>query len=173
MTQITEHRTFDAPADVVWDVVTDPDVYESVAPNLSSVEILDGEGEGMIRRCVDTDGDAWTESCTRWEDGRLFAVSVDTKSSDFHRHLFERFEGEWRLSEVDGGVQITMLFDFEAKYCPFGRVLARYLEYRAPAIIDPIFDGWEAEIDRRLRTVKEANEDPRSATRSSRNRLYR
>lgn len=173
MTQITEHRTFDAPADVVWDVVTDPDVYESVAPNLSSVEILDGAGEGMIRRCVDTDGNAWTESCTRWADGRLFAVSVDTESSDFHRHLFDRFEGEWRLSEGDGGVRITMLFDFDAKYGPFGRILAKYFRYRAPAIIDPIFDGWAAEIDRRLQEAEETGAGTGSETETPTNRLYR
>lgn len=173
MTRITNRRTFDAPADVVWDVVTDPDVYESVAPNLSSVEILEGAGTGMVRRCVDTDGNAWTESCTRWEDGRLFAVSVETETSDFHRHLFHRFEGEWRLTEVADGVQITMTYDFETKYGPFGWLLATYFQYKAPGIVEPIFDGWAAEIDRRVCGTGGDEGVSGSGTDEATNRLYR
>jgi ribosome-associated toxin RatA of RatAB toxin-antitoxin module len=147
--QIEASRLFDAPTDVVWAVMTDSDVYAEVAPNLSSVVILHGEGEGMVRECVDTDGNAWTESCHYWEAGRGFAVAVDVDTSDFHRPFFTRFEGRWELSEGGDGVLVTVQFDFETRYGPLGGLLSRYFQYKAGPLIETIFDGWCAEIDSR------------------------
>lgn len=174
MTQVSMRRSIDAPAEVVWDVIIDPDVYATVAPNLSSVKIVEGEGEGMVRRCVDTNGNAWTEACHRWEEGRGFAVAVDTETSDFHRWLFTRFEGEWRLSTREDGVVITVQFEFDTKYGPLGRLLARYFEYKAPSLVEAIFDGWEAEIETRLAESSPSvggTDTPENETHT--NRLYR
>jgi ribosome-associated toxin RatA of RatAB toxin-antitoxin module len=150
MTRIEATRVFDAPADVVWAVITDSDVYAEVAPNLSSIVILDGEGEGMVRECVDTNGNAWTESCHYWEAGRGFAVAVDVDTSEFHRPFFSRFEGRWELSEGSEGVLVTVQFDFEPRYGPLGALLSRYFQYKAGPLIEAIFDGWCAEIDSRI-----------------------
>jgi ribosome-associated toxin RatA of RatAB toxin-antitoxin module len=109
------HRTVDAPRAVVWDVITDQELYGDVAPNLSSVTVVGGAGEGMVRRCVDTGGNEWTESCTHWEEDRSFAVSVHVENSVFHRRFFTRMDGEWQLSEHDGGVRMTITFDFEPR----------------------------------------------------------
>lgn len=144
------HRTVDAPPAVVWDVLTDHELYGAVAPNLSAVEVVDGAGDGMVRRCVDADGNEWTETCTRWEPGRSFAVSVDVADSEFHRRLFSRFEGEWRLDPVDDGVRITVGFAFEPRYGPIGALVSWYFARRAPAVVAEIFDGWEAAIESRL-----------------------
>jgi len=174
MTLIETSRPFDAPADIVWAVITDSDVYAEVAPNLSSVVILDGEGEGMIRECVDTRGNAWTESCHYWEAGRGFAVDVDVESSDFHRPFFTRFEGRWELTERDDSVLVTIQFDFETKYGPLGTLLARYFQYKAAPLIEAIFDGWSAEIDSRTVEAGLSNEptaSPEPETRT--NQLYR
>jgi ribosome-associated toxin RatA of RatAB toxin-antitoxin module len=84
----------------------------------------------------------------------MFAVAVDVETSDFHRRLFTRFEGEWSLSKRAEGVLITMTFDFDTKYGPFGKLLAKYLQYKAPSLIEQIFDGWEAEIEARLTEPK-------------------
>jgi len=146
MATITMHRTVDAPIAVVWDVITDHELYAEAAPNLSTVEVVEGEGDGMIRRCVDTDGNEWTESCNRWEEERGYAVTVHVEHSDFHRRLFTRFEGEWRLSEHDDGVRITIAFEFEPRYGPVGSLISKFFAYKAPGIIEPIFDRWEAEI---------------------------
>lgn len=161
MTTITMHRTVDAPAALVWDVITDHDLYAEAAPNLSTVEIVEGDGEGMVRRCVDTDGNEWLESCTRWEERRAFAVSVDVEHSDFHRKLFDRFGGKWRLSQADDGVRITIAFDFEPRYGPFGALISKFFAYKAPGIIEPIFDRWEAEIDARVEDAASAVHDHR------------
>jgi len=150
MTRISMQRSIDAPAAVVWAVVTDHELYGEVAPNLSTVEVVEGDGEGMVRRCVDADGNEWTESCTRWDDGRAFAVAVDVEHSEFHRRLFSRFEGEWRVAERGDGALVTVAFDFDTRYGPVGAVVSRILAYRARSIVDAIFDGWDAEVASRL-----------------------
>jgi len=150
MATIERSRPIDAPADVVWDVITDPTVYQEVAPNLAAVEVLDGRGEGMVRRCVDTDGNAWTERCAYWTPGRAFGVAVDVAGSDFHRRLFSRFEGHWELSERADDVLVTIRFDFVTRYGPLGWPISAYLARAAPSILDGIFDGWEAEVERRI-----------------------
>lgn len=152
MTTITMHRTVDAPRALVWDVITDHDLYAEAAPNLSTVEIVQGDGEGMVRRCVDTEGNEWRETCTRWNGERRFGVSVDVEDSDFHRRLFTRFDGEWRLAEADDGIRITMTFDVEPRYGPFGVLISRFFAYKAPGILEPIFDRWESEIRARTGT---------------------
>jgi ribosome-associated toxin RatA of RatAB toxin-antitoxin module len=174
MTRIQASRPFDAPADVVWAVITDPDVYADVAPNLSSIVILEGDGEGMVRECVDTDGNAWTESCHYWEAGRGFAVAVDVDTSDFHRPFFTRFEGRWELSAADDGVLVTVQFDFETRYGPLGALLSRYFRYRASPLIEAIFDGWGTEIDSRVGRPGPSNGSAESSKPETRvNRLYR
>jgi ribosome-associated toxin RatA of RatAB toxin-antitoxin module len=176
MTRIEASRAYDAPADVVWAVVTDPDVYAEVAPNLSSVEILDGAdaGAGMVRECVDTRGNEWTESCDYWNAGRGFGVVVDVETSAFHRPWFSRFEGRWELTERDGEVLVTVRFDFDAKYGPLGGILTRYLQYRTPPLVEAIFDGWHAELATRLaeRGAQDESSTP-SASETHRNQLYR
>lgn len=149
---ITQERLFDAPPAIVWAVMTDPDVYAAVAPNLTHVEVLSGATEGMVRECTDTDGNVWTETCTHWVDDKSFAVEVDVATSDFHKRLFSHFAGEWRITERSDDVLATVSFTHEMRYGPIGRLLARIMEPKASSLISAIFDGWQTEIDRRLET---------------------
>jgi ribosome-associated toxin RatA of RatAB toxin-antitoxin module len=150
MTQITTSRSVDVPAAVAWDVVTDHELYGEVAPNLSSVAVVHGEGEGMVRRCVDADGNEWTETCTRWDEGRGFAVAVDVAESPFHRRLFTRFEGEWRVEERPGGALVTIEFDFDPRFGPLGVLVSWYVEYRARTLVEAILEAWAAEMTSRV-----------------------
>lgn len=149
MAHLEYTHQIDAPQPVIWDVITDHELYGEVAPNLTSVEIINGAEETMIRRCVDTDGNAWTEACTTWEDGQQFAVEVDVANSEFHRHLFNHMEGKWGLEDTPDGFKVFMGFDYDTKYGPFGRLISAYLSYKAPGIVKAIFDRWEAEIEAR------------------------
>lgn len=139
-------RQVDAPRSVVWAGITDHDLYAQAAPNLVSVDVVDGAEDTLIRRCVDTDGNVWTEACTTWEEGECFAVAVDVASSDFHRRLFNRFEGTWGIRDTAAGLEIVMEFDWDAKYGPFGRLISVIFAYKAPGLVTSIFDRWEAEI---------------------------
>lgn len=150
MTKISLQRSVTAPLPVLWDIITDHTLYAEAAPNLSLVEVVEGDSKGMVRRCVDTDGNEWTEQCTRWDDQKGFAVAVDVETSEFHRRLFTRFAGEWCLEERVETVVITIEFDFEPRYGPFGVLISNFFERKAPGIVEAIFDRWEAEIESRL-----------------------
>ena len=149
MPQLTRQRSVDAPPAVVWDVITDHELYAEAAPNLETVEVLEGEGVGLVRRCVDTDGNEWTESCTRWTEGTSVAVAVDVASSDFHRRLFTRFEGEWVLDDGGDGVTITVRFTYEPRYWLLGKLISWYFSARGPPIVEALLDNWEGAIDDR------------------------
>jgi uncharacterized protein YndB with AHSA1/START domain len=149
---VTDSRPFDAPPEAVWQVISDPTLYAAVAPNLSRVEILEGHGQGMVRECADTHGRTWTEVCTAWEPERRYAVEVDVEGSPVHRHLFHAFAGEWRMEPSDEGVLVTLTFEYEPRYGPFGRLIDRFVEREAARLTPPIFDGWAREIESR-RTV--------------------
>jgi ribosome-associated toxin RatA of RatAB toxin-antitoxin module len=143
-------RPVNAPTEIVWEVITDHDLYAKAAPNLTLVEVLEGQEEGMVRRCIDTNDNEWTEVCTHWSEEEMFAVAVDVNDSIFHRRFFTRFKGEWRIQERPNDVLITVQFEFEPKYEPFGIFISKFFERKAPGIIAPIFDRWEAEIGSRL-----------------------
>jgi ribosome-associated toxin RatA of RatAB toxin-antitoxin module len=151
MGQLEFTRRLNAPKSIVWDVITDHGLYAEAAPNLRSVEVIDGAESTMVRRCVDTGGNAWTEACTNWEEGKRFAVEVDVATSDFHRRLFNRFEGQWGLNEMDGELEVFIRFDYDTKYGPFGWFFSAVLAYKAPGLVEGIFDRWEAEIEAHTR----------------------
>ena len=166
MPTIEYRRTVDASASIVWDVITDHELYAEATPNLERVDVIEGEGDSMIRRCVDTAGNEWTETCTYWTAGERFSVSVDVAGSDFHRRVFSRFEGEWGLSESADGVEIIIAFDFEPRFGPLGRLISKYLAYKAPFLIEPIFDRWESAIESRTRELSTAECPPAADGRS-------
>lgn len=144
--QFTDARWYDADPDAVWRVVSDPAIYADVAPNLSRVTVLDGEGIGMVRECTDTDGRSWTETCTAWEPGRRYAVEVDVAESPVHRRLFRSFAGEWSTEALEGGVVGRMTFTYEPRYGPLGRIVEAFVEREAKRLVGPIFDGWAREL---------------------------
>lgn len=143
-------RRYDASVEVVWDVITDPELYAAVAPNLSRVEVLSGADEGMIRECADTGGQTWTETCTVWEPRERYAVEVHVDDSEFHRRLFHSFGGEWSIEARADEVVVTMAFEYEPRYGPLGWVVGKLLEREGRDLTRTIFDGWERELETRL-----------------------
>lgn len=141
-----DSRAFDAPPEVVWDVITDPGLYAEVAPNLSRVEILDGAAEGMVRECADPDGRSWTETCTVWEPLDRYAVEVHVDDSPVHRRAFHSFAGEWAMTERADDVLVTMTFEYEPRYGPLGWLVGKALEREGRELTQAIFDGWEQEL---------------------------
>lgn len=148
-----DSRTFDAPPDLVWEIITDPGLYAAVAPNLSRVEVLAGEGEGMVRECADTDGRAWIETCTAWEPERRYAVEVHVEESPVHRPLFGSLAGEWAMAEHEDGVLVTMRFEYEPRYGPLGWLLGTVGKRQGRRLTRAIFDGWERELEARRATA--------------------
>lgn len=64
------------PRSVAWAVVTDHELYGRLAPNLSNVHVQSGSGTDLVRVCSNNNGDAWTETCTVWDEGERFEANV-------------------------------------------------------------------------------------------------
>lgn len=150
MPEFYAERLVRAPAEVVWDVIADLEGYAQAAPNLSKVAVLSGEGEGMVRRCWDNEGNGWSEECVLWEEGRRYSMIVDTANAD--GHPMKEMKGTWGLQEEDDGVRVYMRFEYEPKYGWLGLLLDRVLTRRvARQLTETIFDEWEAQIQARVR----------------------
>ena len=73
-------RTYAVPAPRLFEVVSDLDIYAEFAPNLARVDVLSGDGVGMVRQCTDPDGQSWRETYTDWVPGTRLATRVDVST---------------------------------------------------------------------------------------------
>lgn len=132
-----------APASAMWPLITNHELYGRLAPNLSRVEVTGGEGEGMRRRCHDTRGRGWNETCTLWDDGHEFAVEVDT--SDYP-HPLTHMRGRWAVDPDNEDSLITMHFEFTPRPGIPGGVFAALMLLAFRPILRRIIRGWEREV---------------------------
>lgn len=137
-----------APASIVWEVISDHPFFGEVAPNLSHVEVLDGDGLGMRRRCTGTDGVSWTEECVLWREGEVYAFEVDTSAPGYP---LARMVGTFGLEQRTDGVFITLRFDYLPRFNPplLGWLMNQVLKRAGMRAAKTIMDRWEAEIKRR------------------------
>jgi hypothetical protein len=134
-----------APPDEVWPLVTDHDLYGHLAPNLSRVEVISAPGAPLRRRCTSKGGDSWGETCTLWDEGRRFAVEVDT--SDYPYPL-GRMYGRWQVDPHRDGSIVTMRFAYQARRTIRGGLFTIAFRPLFRPALAAIFRGWR----RRLRT---------------------
>lgn len=114
-----------------------------LAPNLSSVEVLDGQGEGMRRRCQDTRGRGWNETCTLWEEGHAFAAEVDT--SDYPYPL-TAMRGRWAVEPRGDGSMISMRFEFTPRAGLAGSMFAIAMLAAFRPVLHRSVRGWERQL---------------------------
>ncbi len=136
-------RRLAAPATDVWPLLTDHDLYGRLAPNLSRVEVLGGEGVGMQRRCYDTLGRGWNETCTLWDEGRQFAVDVDT--SDYPYPL-QAMRGRWAVEPEGDRSRVTMDFELVPRPGVLGGVFVATMLLAFKPVVRRILRGWEREL---------------------------
>ena len=143
MAELRVERMVQAPVEVVWSVISDVVGYAEVAPNLSKAEIMSGDGLGMCRRCYDSQGRGWNETCVLWEEGHRYSFVVDT--SDYPYPL-TKMQGTWGLVERPEGVLITMCFDFMPKYGPIGWLWTQLSKPAFRHICEVLLDNWKVKI---------------------------
>ena len=138
-----------APADLVWDVISDVERYAEYAPNLSRAEKT-SEGPTPSRRCYDTQGRGWNEACVLWREGEVYSYLVDTAAEDYP-FPFAQLKGTWRMSPEADGVTITMRFDYTPKAPPpLGWLMHLGMKRNARPLAEKLLDNWQAEIMNRM-----------------------
>ncbi len=139
-------RTVDAPAEIVWRVISDVERYAEYAPNLSRAHKI-STGEFPARRCYDTQGRAWNEACVLWEEGKQYAYIIDT--SDYP-YPFIQMKGTWGMIPQENGVKISMRFDYTPR-APWvlGWLVHRSVKRVFQPIVSGLLDNWECEIQMR------------------------
>ena len=147
MPSFVADRIVQAPAERVWAVVADLAGYAQIAPGLSHVEILQGDLEGLRRRCYDTRGRGWNETCTLWEPGHRYQMQVDTTSYPFPlRQLLRAFQGTWSVDPVPEGTRITVGFDAQPRLGLLGRLALRTMSGKTHRDLTQLLDNYEHAI---------------------------
>jgi ribosome-associated toxin RatA of RatAB toxin-antitoxin module len=136
-------RVLDAPPEQVWPLLTDHNLYGRLAPNLSSVDVISEPTGPLRRRCTNTGGRAWEETCTLWDDGRRFAVEVDISNYPYPLLMMR---GLWQVDPHPAGSRVTMRFAYRARPTMTGGLFAIGFRPLFPPALNRIFDGWQRRL---------------------------
>jgi len=144
-------RTVDAPRNVVWKVMTDHPRYADVADNISKVEVVAGNGEGMQRRCYGPKGESWLETCDLFDEGHAFGFRIPTEADDYP-YPISKLHGAWSVVPQENGSTFTI--DIEAT--PKDNLLMRTLFKTAAkrqfkAVLADLADAWADRMEREAR----------------------
>ncbi|WP_298478780.1 SRPBCC family protein [uncultured Maribacter sp.] len=140
--RLTFSRVVKASKNTVWDVITDIENYHEVASNIDKVEIVSGEGEGLVRSCSHGN-DSWTETCTLWEDQNQYSFVVNTNAPDYP-YPFKYLKGTWKVNETNTReTEIIMIFDFEFKKSYQKLLLYPMLKWKFSKVAQNLLKKWE------------------------------
>lgn len=140
-------RVIPAPPEQVWDAVADAGDYARFASGIAEITVVAGQGEGMVRQCTDDRGGRWSETCTLWEAGRRYRMTVDVGTYPiYYRALLHRFAQTWNVEPAPNGTLVTLTFDGLIKLGLLGRVAARLLGNRRR--LQAILEAYEHELIR-------------------------
>ncbi|SCG61790.1 type II toxin-antitoxin system RatA family toxin [Micromonospora halophytica] len=136
-------RVLPAPPQRVWPLLTDHDLYGRLAPNLSTAQVISEPDQPLRRRCTDTSGNGWEETCTLWDDGRRYAVEVDT--SDYPYPL-ATMRGLWQVDPDPAGSRVTMRFAYRADATLRGGLFAVVFRPLFRPVLARVFSGWRSHL---------------------------
>ncbi len=148
---LTATATTIATPERVWKVMSDHEAYADVADNLSKVEVLGSAGPDMRRRCTDTQGRSWTETCMLWEEGQAYAFQVDTAAPDYP-YPIAALTGHWSLTAEGHRTRIRMRFDVTAKPGLMNRMVLRLMAAPFARVCDRLLQRWIAIMENRIET---------------------
>lgn len=148
-------RKIDAPRDVLWDVITDHHLYGEVASNLSSAEVIEGDEEGMKRRCYNQKGESWEETCVFWEEGREFSFEVDTSN---YPYPLAKMQGTWGIKGSGDNQRVFLRFDYIPKYGFLGQLMFSlfFSDDEIRNICNGILDKWESKAKELSTNISES-----------------
>ncbi len=144
----TVSRPVNAPSDVVWRVMNDHPGYADVADNIANVEVVDGKGFGMQRRCYGLKGENWLETCDLFEEGRAFGFRIHTEADDYPYPISD-LHGEWTVAPDGNGSVFAISIEAEPK----GNLLVKTLftiaaKRQFRTVLANLADSWAARMER-------------------------
>lgn len=147
----TVKRAVDAPAEAVWNVMTDHSGYADVASNISKIEVLSGEGIGMQRRCFGPKGENWTETCDHFEAGRSYGFKIHTEAPDYPYPISD-LQGRWSVAPTGPGSE----FSIDIQAMPKGGLLSRMLftalaKRQFKTVLIDLADAWSQRMEQKAR----------------------
>lgn len=141
-------RKVNAPSAIVWKLLTAHEDYADVADNLAKVEVLDGNGLGMSRRCTDLKGKSWTEIANLWEEGKRYGFQVNTQANDYPyplQHLF----AVWGVNALqDNQSEIYMEFNLAHKPGLKGGMFLLLMSSLFPKVVGNLFERWSEKMEK-------------------------
>ena len=144
--RLTFERVINAPKKATWKAISDVSNYHEVAPNIDSVIVISGEGEGMVRSCSHQ-ADHWTEVATLWEDGERYAFEVDTQAEDYPYPL-KYLKGTWEVESLAANqTRIRMVFDFSYKRWLHNVFIHPFMRKQFDKVCDELLDNWQNRLE--------------------------
>jgi ribosome-associated toxin RatA of RatAB toxin-antitoxin module len=157
-------RHLPVPPHRLWPLVSDHQLYGRLAPNLSTVEVSSRPGETMRRRCTSSSGQQWQETCTLWDEGRRFAVEVDTAA---YPYPITVMRGLWQIDPHPHGSTVTMRFALQARPTIRGGLFLIVMRPRFGRALARIFEGWQREALTTPATIEDATSPAHPSSASS------
>jgi len=148
MYTLNTERLIQAPADIIWDVISDVERYADYASNLSKA-IKTSDGQTPTRRCYDTQGRSWDEACVLWKEGEVYSYVVDTSAPDYP-YPFSQLKGTWGIKQQANGNCVWMRFDYTPKPpLILGWLVHKSVQRMFGSVVDDLMGNWAAEIMKR------------------------
>jgi ribosome-associated toxin RatA of RatAB toxin-antitoxin module len=133
----------------VWAVISDVANYHKVAPNITDVKILEGSGEGMVRKCSHKK-DSWTETCTLWREEKMYSFIVNTSAPDYPYKFLKYLKGTWEVREIDSNAtKILMHFEFSYKHKFQNVLLHPFLKAKFKKTGKKLLDNWQTLLEKK------------------------
>jgi hypothetical protein len=134
-----------------WELITDHELYGRLAPNLRRVEVISSPGEPLCRRCTPVAGDPWEETCTLWDEGRTFEVTVNTTR---YPYPIAELRGQWTVAPHDQGSLVGSWFVLRAEPTLLGGLFILVFRPLFPLALRRILAGWRRAATERHRAAK-------------------
>ncbi len=146
MKRLSFERVINASKEYTWKTISDVSNYHKVAPNIDSVEIISGEGKGMIRSCSHKK-DNWTEVATLWDEGEQYSFQVDTDAEDYPYPL-KYLRGTWKVEKIsENQTKIKMIFEFTYKRKIHNLLIHPLMKKKFSKISGELLDNWQNQLE--------------------------
>lgn len=149
---VSVSRHVNASAATAWQIMIDHEAYADIAENLSGVEVIQGDSEGMQRKCTDTDGNTWLETAHVWEEGKRYGFTIDTAAPDYPYPL-ETLQAVWSV-EASGpdACMVAIAFDVTPLRSLKGSLFISVSMVMFPKVLHRLLGKWKDKMERQANT---------------------